>query len=467
MQKFLNKLYIVYLSIKNKLPILLGKIFTKANLNKIIIIFIVGFISRVFIVNIYNVNVYFEYLNIISILYYSCMSFFIVIVHELVNYYEFNIIPSYFLELFSIANIIFKNLINAGKYMKVIINSANKSIFSLKLSDFKISSIRKDFMLYLNKEKMTLDVEISDNKNIEKAKDMLNNKVLQKNNLKSSRGRSINSHNGVNSSNSNGTRNPRPREDNRIFVPDTREAVPLATGQTESSLPIPEPRSTATSPSTYSIQIGLSVPKPSDVNLSTPSISTINTNTPKIETLTNAVYSANNSNPTGTTPRNRVDPILYDTGKSSNGSTPTISTLNSDNARYPDDTTVYYFEDKNSPVTSAQRNGFKSSPAYAPVSSQYSYYPAASSSQSTYYPAASSSQPVYHPTASSSKPVYYPTKNNSTSASGNNNYIPVNGNEYYYKGDQEYPVSGEVPYYNSAARESSSSNQATIGLNAS
>ena len=87
----LNKLNVVYLSIQNKLPILLGKIFTKPNINKVIIIFIIGFISRVFIVNIYNINVYFEYLNIISILYYSCMSFFIVVVHELVNYFEFNI----------------------------------------------------------------------------------------------------------------------------------------------------------------------------------------------------------------------------------------------------------------------------------------------------------------------------------------------------------------------------------------
>lgn len=67
LNNFLYNLKIVYLSIQNKLPILLGKIFTKSNLNKVIIIFIVGFISRIFLVNIYNVNVYFEYLNIISI----------------------------------------------------------------------------------------------------------------------------------------------------------------------------------------------------------------------------------------------------------------------------------------------------------------------------------------------------------------------------------------------------------------
>jgi hypothetical protein len=122
----LNKLHIVYLSIKNKLPILLGKIFTKPNLNKVIIIFIVGFISIVFIVNIYNVNVYFEYLNIISIIYYSCMSCFILVVHELVNYFEFNIIPSYLLQLHSTITNVFNNVINFSNNIKETINSGNK-----------------------------------------------------------------------------------------------------------------------------------------------------------------------------------------------------------------------------------------------------------------------------------------------------------------------------------------------------
>jgi hypothetical protein len=133
--KILNNLKIVYLSIQNKLPILLGRIFTKSNLNKIIIIFIAGFISRVLIVYFYNVNVFFEYLNIISILYYSFMSFFIVIVHEVINYFEFNIIPAFIIELYSIFVNVIKNILNIGQYLRKTLNSANKLIFSLNLSD--------------------------------------------------------------------------------------------------------------------------------------------------------------------------------------------------------------------------------------------------------------------------------------------------------------------------------------------
>lgn len=48
LKNFLYKLKIVYLSIQNKLPILLGRIFTKSNF-KVIIIYIVNF---------YNINIF-------------------------------------------------------------------------------------------------------------------------------------------------------------------------------------------------------------------------------------------------------------------------------------------------------------------------------------------------------------------------------------------------------------------------
>jgi hypothetical protein len=115
LNQIFNKFKIVYLSIQNKLPILLGKIFTLSNINKVIIIFIAGFISRVFIVSYYNVNVFFDYLNNISLTYYWFMACFVVIVHEFVIYYEFNIIPSFIIELYFILNNIFKNIINLGQ----------------------------------------------------------------------------------------------------------------------------------------------------------------------------------------------------------------------------------------------------------------------------------------------------------------------------------------------------------------
>jgi hypothetical protein len=140
--KILNKFKLVCLSIQNKLPIFLGKIFTKSNLNKVIIIFIVGFISRVFIVNIYNVNVYFDYFNCISILYYSFMSCFIVVVHELINCFNVNIIPSF-------------------SFIKEMLISMNKYIFSYKLEDIKISSIIKGAKYLFTIDKATIDVNQS------------------------------------------------------------------------------------------------------------------------------------------------------------------------------------------------------------------------------------------------------------------------------------------------------------------
>lgn len=356
----LNKLNVVYLSIQNKLPILLGKIFTKPNLNKVIIIFIVGFISRVFIVNIYNINVYFENLNTISILYYWCMSCFIVVVHELVNYFEFNIIPSYLLEHYSILMNIFKNIINFGNYLKGIINSANKLIFSLKLSEFKLSSIRKNFILYLNKDKMTLDVDIYDNQEkIEIIENIVNNNVLQKNGhtLKSSRGRSINNYNGGSSSNSNDTRNPRPREGGLFFLVDTiRDSVASAAGEPDRSLSTPEPSGTVSTPSIPTMP---PAPNIDASNLSTPSMSTIKTNDmPRFE------------------PIERFEPLPK---------------------------TVYSAKNNNASVTNAQENNYTYSPVpnYVPVST---------------------SKNTYFSTTNSSKAVYYPVNNSSTSANKSENY---------------------------------------------
>jgi hypothetical protein len=54
------------------------------------------------------------------------MSCFIVVVHELVNYFEFNIIPSYLLQLHSTITNVFNNVINFSNNIKETINSGNK-----------------------------------------------------------------------------------------------------------------------------------------------------------------------------------------------------------------------------------------------------------------------------------------------------------------------------------------------------
>jgi hypothetical protein len=82
-----NKIKIVYLSIQNKLPIILGKIFTKSNINKILIIFIVGFVFRIFIYYMYNINIFSYYLYQNLGRYYFIFAWISLIIHEFLNYF--------------------------------------------------------------------------------------------------------------------------------------------------------------------------------------------------------------------------------------------------------------------------------------------------------------------------------------------------------------------------------------------
>jgi hypothetical protein len=86
-------------NIKLHITGLLKKIFNIKNLNKVLILFIIGFSSRVIIGHIYDINVFSDYLNPISIIYYIFMSLLSVLVHEVVSFFNFSIIPSYVLEI--------------------------------------------------------------------------------------------------------------------------------------------------------------------------------------------------------------------------------------------------------------------------------------------------------------------------------------------------------------------------------
>jgi hypothetical protein len=58
----------------------------KINIKKVFLIFTVGFISRMFINYCYNINVFEDYTNIISLIYYTLFSCFIVYIKELMFY---------------------------------------------------------------------------------------------------------------------------------------------------------------------------------------------------------------------------------------------------------------------------------------------------------------------------------------------------------------------------------------------
>jgi hypothetical protein len=77
---------------RNVFNVLFSRIFNKSNFNKFLIIFILGFVSRVFLGHFYN-NVYLDLLNLVSASYYVCISAFIILVHNFVYYFDFNIIP--------------------------------------------------------------------------------------------------------------------------------------------------------------------------------------------------------------------------------------------------------------------------------------------------------------------------------------------------------------------------------------
>lgn len=68
-------------------------VFNRLNFSKVLVIFVVGFVTRVLINYVYDINVFVDYLNTISLTYYGMMSIFIVLVNELFTYFEFKLLP--------------------------------------------------------------------------------------------------------------------------------------------------------------------------------------------------------------------------------------------------------------------------------------------------------------------------------------------------------------------------------------
>jgi len=120
----------------NYVYLLFRLIFNKSNRNKFIFIFILGFVSRVFVNNVYNVNVFLDYLNQVSVLYYLFFSLFIIIAHEFIDYFSINFIPS-----FSFISGMYKIIINIVGFIVRVFISMNIRIFYYKPEDINISSI--------------------------------------------------------------------------------------------------------------------------------------------------------------------------------------------------------------------------------------------------------------------------------------------------------------------------------------
>lgn len=175
--KIQNFLYKSFYKIKSKFYsprfFLFYKIFNKSNINKVIIIFIVGFISRALVCYFYGINVYIEYLNKISIIYYMYMALFIVIAGELISYFEINIIPSFVINYYDfVLNLIIKifsttwiSLLNISEYVNII----NRKIYYIRnhisFNDIKlsyiISFVRNIFNSIKYKNIFTIGIDIN------------------------------------------------------------------------------------------------------------------------------------------------------------------------------------------------------------------------------------------------------------------------------------------------------------------
>jgi hypothetical protein len=150
---------------------------------------------------------------------------------------------------------------------------------------------------------MVIDTHIFENKekNLNKVTDnVIKDNILQKNDLKSSRGRGSISKQTGNSSNATRlpSNYPRPGEsprgnDGHLFTVETvRDSFASAIGGPERPLRSPEPMNNRANNASSSRMPP--TPNMNEGNLSTPSISTINTSdTPRFETLPNTVYTLN------------------------------------------------------------------------------------------------------------------------------------------------------------------------------
>ena len=76
--------------LKNKFHF--SKLFNKRNLVKIIVIFIVGFISRILVNHFFDINVFTDCFHFISFAYYFIMAIFIVFFNYFIESFDFSIL---------------------------------------------------------------------------------------------------------------------------------------------------------------------------------------------------------------------------------------------------------------------------------------------------------------------------------------------------------------------------------------
>lgn len=102
---------------------------SKINYRNILIIFVFGFVSRIIVNSYFDINVFYDYLNPVSIFYYLGFSSFIVLVQEYGNH-----LPSFGSMIGKINHFIIDSLSNIKKF---------------NCLDFKLSDIKRVFKIIL------------------------------------------------------------------------------------------------------------------------------------------------------------------------------------------------------------------------------------------------------------------------------------------------------------------------------
>lgn len=92
--------YMLYLM--KKMKYIFSRVFNKGILSKILIIFIIGFVSRSVVNYVYGINVNTDNINSISVIYYTFMSYVSILVYEMVSYFNFSSISYEVLKISSI-----------------------------------------------------------------------------------------------------------------------------------------------------------------------------------------------------------------------------------------------------------------------------------------------------------------------------------------------------------------------------
>ena len=151
MKRHFIYIYIYNLDIVLCFNCILIKRMSKLNFIKILVIFVVGFISRILVNYLYGINVFVDYLNSISIGYYSLMAIFVVLVNELFSYIDLKLLPKISLDVFSISSIrkAFSVIINnIGNKGKVPLSSGNGDVLSGKVLD-KSDKVKVSGVLFM------------------------------------------------------------------------------------------------------------------------------------------------------------------------------------------------------------------------------------------------------------------------------------------------------------------------------